>query len=119
MSKVEQIEIELETAVRDIAEMKALARLKKNPDFITVITEGYFQKEAARIVALKADPNFIMAGKLQMKVLDTLEAGVGALQAHFRLINTKGDIAQGAMDDMEDTRTQIMAEEMIEGELVQ
>jgi hypothetical protein len=110
---VHKIELELEDAHKKVETMEALARLRKNQDFKDLIEEGYFKGEAARIVALKADPNFIMAGELQMKVLDTLEAGVGGLQAHFRLIDQQGRMAAEALDEMEETREQVLREDAI------
>lgn len=111
---VHKIELEIEDAQKKVHNMEALERLRKNPDFKELIEEGYFKNEAARIVALKADPNFIMAGKLQMKVLDTLEAGVGGLQAHFRLIDQQGQMAKEALDEMEETREAVLREDVIE-----
>ena len=112
-SHVQQIELELEEAKSRVADLEALERLQLNADFKRIFTQGYFKDEAARIVGLKADPNFVFAGKKQAKFLEILEYGVSALQQHFRLIRQKGESAREALDDMETTHQEVLAEDAI------
>jgi len=105
-----QIEIEINQARDWISKQECLARLKENSDFKELIEEGYFKEEAARIVGLKASPNFIFAGKKQMKFLDVLENGVGALQQFFRQIEMQADAAKQGLPEMEETRNEVNAD---------
>jgi hypothetical protein len=93
---VHVIEQSIEAARADIERNDAVNRLYENPDFKSVILEGYFKEEAARIV-----------------FLNILEAGVGALQQYFRLIEQKADMAERGLGEMEETRTEILQEDAL------
>lgn len=108
--QVKQIEIEIEQARDWINKAECLERLRDNQDFKDLIETGYFKEEAARIVALKADPNFVFAGEDQMKFLNILETGVGALQQFFRQIDMQANAAKQGMGEMEETREAVAAE---------
>ena len=109
-TEVQEINIEINEAREWVERAEALERLSDNEDFKLLISEGYFKEEAARIVGLKADPQFIFAGKEQMKFLNVLETGVGALQQYFRQIRMQGRAATESLSDMEDTREEIYQE---------
>jgi hypothetical protein len=112
-NEVHVIEQSIEAARADIERNDAVNRLYDNHDFKSVILEGYFKEEAARIVALKADPAFVFADDKQMEFLNILEAGVGALQQYFRLIEQKADMAERGLGEMEETRTEILREDAL------
>jgi hypothetical protein len=109
---VNTIEIEIEKAREWVAKHEALERLQNNADFQLLISDGYFKEEAARIVGLKADPQFIFAGKEQMQFLNVLEKGVGALQQYFRQIEMQANAARQGMGEMEETRDAVNAESL-------
>ena len=54
-NQVEEIELEINQAKEKVALKDSLEKLIKNRDFKKVITEGYFEQEAIRLVLLKAD----------------------------------------------------------------
>jgi hypothetical protein len=107
---VKQIELEITEAREWLEQAERLERLRQNPDFIALIEEGYFKEEAARIVNLKADPQFVFAGEEQMAFLNILEAGVGALQQHFRKIDMQADAARRGIGEMEQTQIDVNQE---------
>jgi hypothetical protein len=110
-NEVQQIQLEIGQARDWIRKAECLERLRDNPDFKDLILEGYFKEEAARIVGLKASPNFIFAGEDQMTFLNILENGVGALQQYFAQIRMQSDAASKSLEEMENTQEEVYAEE--------
>jgi hypothetical protein len=70
----------------------ALRRLQSNRDFKKVIQEGYFEKEAIRLVHLKADPAMQTPDK-QASILRDIDA-IGTLHSYFALILRFGDMSK-------------------------
>ena len=55
--QIEQVELTIKQAKEAKALMDSVLKLQKNKDFKAVINEGYFEKQASRLVLLKADPS--------------------------------------------------------------
>ena len=91
----------------------SLERLKTNRDFKQVISEGYLNKEAVRLVHLKADPS-MQNQESQASIVSQIDA-IGGLLAYFRLIAQMGDQAVKSMERSEFERDELLAEEIRRG----
>lgn len=92
---------------KKIVEMSdALTRLYSNRDFRKVIEEGYFEKEAIRLVHLKADPN-MQSEDSQDKILKSIDA-IGSLSEYFVTIKQKANIASRSINADEETRFELI-----------
>ena len=90
-SQVEQIEISIDQAKSYVARRDSMHKLIKNPDFDAIVTRGYFDVEAARLVMAKAEPN--MQTPEAQDALDKQIIGVGYARLYFRSILQLGDVA--------------------------
>ncbi len=113
MNQLDQIDITIEAAKENIALKKALERLTKNKDFQIVIDTGYLINEAVRYVHLKADYN-MLAEDQQAYCIRGIDA-IGTLRAYFTKIMQQGTAAIAALDEHENTREALLAEELVEG----
>lgn len=111
--QLEQIEISIEEAKKTVAMKEALHNLLDNKDFKAVIEEGYFEKEASRVVLLKSDPE--MQDEKSQKQLDHTIIAIGSLRQYFRTIMQLGYMAERSIADDEATREDLLAEEIING----
>jgi len=109
MSQLHNVEIEIDVAKELIAVRDSYVKLSDNKFFKEVILEGYFKKEAARLVMAKSNPNLDEA---MQKNLDNKILGVGGLVQYFNEILRVGDMAQEALGQQEQTREEILAEEI-------
>lgn len=107
---LENIELSIEEAKRKIARKDALVRLEKNPDFKTIVAEGFLETHAIRQVMLKAHPG--MQSEAQQKMLDQQITAVGQLKQFFIAVFTEGMNAESALAADEETREQLLAEDL-------
>lgn len=91
-----EIEEQVKQAKEAIALKDSLLKLFKNKDFIKVITEGYFEKEPAKLT--KARP-FIMSEDLT-QVDDAFKA-IGLLNKYFITIERNGSVAESNLEKIE------------------
>lgn len=99
---------------RQIVEIgEALERLKNSRDFKKVIIEGYFEKEAVRLVHLKSDSN-VQSPDMQKSINAQIDA-IGAVSQYFGTVLHKASIARKAIASDEETRDEILAEELSNG----
>jgi hypothetical protein len=82
--EVEAIELHMGRAREFIKEAAALRRLRNHADFQTVVEKGYFEKNAVRLVGLKASPQMQTPEK-QAGVVRAIDA-IGELQQHFNAV---------------------------------
>ena len=96
MSSPEQQEVELETVeINGYLNMgEALARLEKNPDFKTVIMEGYLGQNVKDSVSLLAVPAVIKQGE-RSGIMEDLVAASN-LQYYFQMVK---NFHEGALSD--------------------
>lgn len=78
---------------------QALERLENNPDFKTVVLEGYFKDKAINGVSMLAAPYIKQHGK-RGEVMEELVA-ISALQDYFMVIKNLGTEVDD--EDIEDT----------------
>lgn len=102
-NQIEQLEHVLQTAKQAEELGNALERLMKNRDFKSLILDGYLEREAVRLVHLKADPN-MQTPERQAGILMQIDS-IGALTSYLNGIRQQS--AQG-------TKIRIEAEETLE-----
>lgn len=105
--QLQQIELSLNQAKEMIGKRDALRRLMDNKDFKHVISDNYMEKDAARLVALKADPA-MQEETHQKNILRQIDA-IGTFREYLRTIFQEGHMAEKAVADNEETREQLLA----------
>jgi hypothetical protein len=106
---VRQIELSIKRAKEHVELDKALERLESNRDFKTVIAEGYLEKEAVRLVHLKADPS-MQSPASQASIVTQIDA-IGGLLSYFRTISRNAAMAVRSIEQDQETMAEILAEE--------
>jgi len=107
--QLETIELSMKQAKSAIADMDVLNRLTANKDFEEIVLKGYFEKEASRLVLLRADPS--MQDKQGREMIDNQIIAIGYLRQHFVTIMHFGRMAQKTLADDEETQAELLAEE--------
>ena len=111
---VRNIDIEIQEAKDALSMLEAVERLSKNRDFKRVIENGFFRDEASRVCLLKADAQ--MANERSQGLLNNRLTGIGELHQYLRGLTTLGVMAQKALADAEQTRDEVLAEELVTAE---
>lgn len=113
MSSQEDIK-ELETSIqqaRVLVELgSALQRLQSNRDFRTIVNEGYFQKEAVRLVLLRSDPAMETAER-QASIVKQMDA-IAGLHQYFAVLQQQAAMAARNLNQAEEELVQVLAEEV-------
>lgn len=110
---IQAIESNIKEA-RKIAEVgTALERLQSNRDFKKVVLEGYFEQEAVRLVHLKAEPA-MQKPEMQQSILTQMDA-IGSFAQYLDTVLHKASLATKAIASDEETRDEILAEELSRG----
>jgi hypothetical protein len=110
---LENIEMSIDHARKSIARKDALVRLQSNPDFTELIEKGFMESHAVRQVMLKAHPG--MQGEAQQKLLDQQINAIGGFRQFLIGIYTKGMNAAQALAEDEDTREELLREDLTNG----
>ena len=106
--QLEQIEISIEQAQEAVALKRALNNLLKNKDFESIISIGYFEKEASRLVLLKADASMAKDSD-QNLILKSIDS-IGFLRQYFTTIMQLGRMAERSIEEDQLTREELLAE---------
>jgi hypothetical protein len=107
-NEMKQVELSLKHA-KELAEAKvAIGRLTKNRDFKRIFTEGYFEKEAIRLVLLKGDPSW-QGDTEQASIIAGIDA-IGTLRQFLQSIYNLGTMAQKTIEDDQETLDELRAE---------
>ena len=106
--QVREIELSIKQAKSIVALGNALERLRNNADFKLVISEGYFEKEAVRLVHLKADQN-MQAPERQASILNQMDS-IGNLNQYFQTVFHRAALAAKAIDADEETLQDLATE---------
>jgi len=107
LSEIQALERNIEDA-KEILEMgNALERLSNNRDFKSIITHGFFEKEAIRLVHLKADSNMQTVDR-QKSILSQMDS-IGALAQYFQTVYFKANQAGKAIAADTETRDELLA----------
>ena len=81
-------------------------KLMDSKYFKEVIDEGYFKEEAARLVMAKSSN----LNADQMKIIDNMQYGIGALANFLESVMRRGAEMDTALGEHEQTREEILAE---------
>lgn len=100
MNEENTVEVSLEEAKKLVAKKDALVKLCRNQEFVSIILEGYFEKEAARLVMAKAEPA-LQTEEFQ-KQIDADILSIGRLDQYFRAITIQGNMAEKSVLDNEE-----------------
>lgn len=108
INEVQELEASIQRAKEHVEFGNVVERLLATRDFKKVISEGYFEQEAIRLVHLKADPNMQSTAQ-QESIVKQMDA-IGSLKQYLR---TKCRIAAQAVQSIaadEETRDELLAE---------
>jgi hypothetical protein len=108
MKEIEQVEIQIEMANRLRTMRDNCVKLTSSEAFKDIITEGYFKEEAARLVMAKSSNLSVD----QMKLIDNMQYGIGALANYIESVMRRGAEMDVAIGEHEETREEILAEEI-------
>ena len=108
MTDLEQVEIQIDMANKLRALRDNCVKLTASEPWKDVIDEGYFKEEAARLVMAKSS-NLTPE---QMKLIDNMMLGIGALANYIESVMRRGAEMDQAIGEHEETRDEILAEEI-------
>ena len=108
MKEIEQVEIQIEMAQKLRKMRDNCVKLTASESFKDVITEGYFKEEAARLVMAKSSG----LNADQLKLIDNMQYGIGALANFIESVMRRGAEMDQAIGEHEQTREEILAEEI-------
>ncbi|RLB94167.1 MAG: hypothetical protein DRH26_02030 [Deltaproteobacteria bacterium] len=107
---LENIELSIDQAKRDIERKNALNRLQDNPDFRELIAKGFLESHAVRQVLLKAHPG--MQGEAQQNLLDQQIVSIGGFKQYLISIYSAGETAEETLTADETTREELLKEDL-------
>ena len=106
--QLEQIELSIENAKKLVSRKDAVNALLDNPQFKTIITDGYFKEEASRLVLLKADQN--SQDEATQNYINNSITAIGYLRQYLSAIMQLGNMAENSIASDEATREEILSE---------
>jgi hypothetical protein len=109
-TRVEEIELNIQQAKSIVELGSSLERLRNNRDFKKVIIDGFFEKEAIRLVHLKSDYN-MQDDESQKSIVAQMDA-IGTLSQYFSKVRHEGMLAQKAIESDEETRDELLTEDI-------
>lgn len=107
--QIEEIELNITEAKKIVAQGKSLEKLLSSRDFKNVFLEGYLEKEAVRLVHLKADAN-MQGEEAQQSILTQIDA-IGSLTHYMNVVRHQAMLAEKAIASDEETRDELLAGE--------
>ena len=108
MTDLEQVEIQIEMAQKLRKMRDNCVKLTASETWKDIISEGYFKEEAARLVMAKSS-NLTPE---QIQLVDNMQYGIGALANYIESVMRRGAEMDQAIDEHEETREEILAEEI-------
>ena len=105
---LETIELSIKHAKKSVDLMKSLDKLTRNRDFKNVVLDGFFEKEAIRLVTLKSDPN-MQDEDSQRAIIAQMDA-IGGFRQYLSGVLQMGRMAQKAIVEDQETREELLAE---------
>ena len=109
MSQTKVIEDNIKAARKLVELGDALERLKSNKDFKTIVAEGYFEKEAIRLVQAKSNPG-LQSPEMQKSIITQMDS-IGNLNLYFSTIAQQAMMARKNIEVDEAELDAIAAEE--------
>lgn len=99
MNEEQQIRLTIDQAKASVARGEAMKRLMVNPDFKSIITDGYLTNEAVRLTHLMGDINWQSDEKQQL-IISQMKA-ISALEEHFRSVLQHAQTSDNALRENE------------------
>ncbi len=99
MSNTQKMSHFLHEKAEEVKMAEALKRLRNNSDFKLIIGEGFFEKDAIRCVALKAQVA-MRNPALQLSISNRIDA-IGELNVYLQNIDVLGNAAVAAIHEAE------------------
>lgn len=106
--EIQQLEEFIDEQQVCIKDAEALERLLRNRDFKRIVDNGLFNKEATRLVMLKADPDN-QDDYRQTEILKGIDS-IGYLRNHFNAIISLGGQAKLRTDESRQAIAEIRSE---------
>jgi hypothetical protein len=106
--QIQSVEVSIESAKEAVEKRKSVHRLTKNKDFKRIVLDGYFEKEAIRLVLLKADPNF-QTTESQADLIKQMDS-VGAFRNYLHTLIQLGEMSARALEEDEETLADLRSE---------
>jgi len=110
-NQIEEVELSIAEARKMVDRGRTAERLAKNPEFKTLVLDGYFVEEAARLALLYSDPN--LSPEIRDHVIRDL-AGPGAFKRYLSTIVQFGQMAAREILEAEETLDELREEELFE-----
>ena len=108
MTDLEQVEIQIDMAQKLRKMRDNCVKLTDSEPWKDIIGEGYFKEEAARLVMAKSSH----LTPEQMQLIDNMQYGIGALANYIESVMRRGAEMDQAIGEHEETREEILAEEV-------
>jgi hypothetical protein len=108
MDTLQELENNIKTAKGFVDTGKALERLRSNRDFKEVFIKGYLEKEAIRLVHLKADPS-MQTPERQASIVRQIDA-IGCVSEFMSNTEHFARLASKSIADDEATRDELLSE---------
>lgn len=108
-NQIKVIEESIKSAKKLVELADALERLKSNKDFKTIVMEGYFEKEAIRLVQAKSNPG-LQSPEMQKLIITQIDA-IGNLNLFFTTLVQQAAMARKSIEQDEAAIEEIAAEE--------
>lgn len=102
--EIGQLTQSIKEAQCSVDKYKALERLRKNRDFNQIITIGFLQEEAIRLVHLKAHPSMQTVSH-QENIIKQIDA-IGVLASYFDVLGVQARQAERSIESDEETLEQ-------------
>lgn len=93
---INQLESAMTENKRHIELADKLERLERNPDFIEIVKQGYFEDAAVRLVAFKGSPQCI--GQVEIDTDKDITA-IGKFRNYLSSIRRNAVMAQNTIND--------------------
>lgn len=108
LKPIEAIDKQIEQAKDTIELGLAIERLRSNKDFKQVVLTGYFEKEAVRLVHLKADP--AMQSEASQLMIKKLMDSIGGFSQYLSTTLQLASMAEKNLASHEEEREEILFE---------
>lgn len=109
-NQIKVIEESIKSAKKLVELADALERLKSNKDFKTIVMEGYFEKEAIRLVQAKSNPA-LQSAEMQKSIITQIDS-IGNLNVYFTTLVQQAAMARKSIEQDEAAIEEIAAEEV-------
>lgn len=111
-TQMQELEANIARNKAIMAKGASLERLKANPDFKKVVSEGFLKENAVRLVHLKGDKNMAEPHK-QAAIQAEIDA-IGHFASYLNDVSRFAALAADSLAADEQTREEIAAEELAE-----